>query len=121
MQALRAPMLLPRGQRPSLFVAMVLRQRRARMPTILGDASISWRFTLSLTVPNEHVENTGTRKRRYPEEPPPALDLLENAIRRLRTDVHRGGRLPSGRFIGAISQQISIPEMGCFSALKTAC
>ena len=33
-------------------------------------------------VPNEHAENTGTRKRRYPEEPP-ALDSLENDI-----DVH---------------------------------
>ena len=34
-------------------------------------------------VPNEHAENTGTRKRRYPEEPP-ALNSLENAIRQLR-------------------------------------
>jgi hypothetical protein len=30
-------------------------------------------------VPNEHVENAGTRKRRHPEEPP-ALDPLENKI-----------------------------------------
>ena len=32
-------------------------------------------------VPNEHAESAGTRKRRHPEEPP-ALDPLENAIRR---------------------------------------
>ncbi len=34
-------------------------------------------------VPNEHAENAGTRKRRHPEEGP-ALDPLENAIRRIR-------------------------------------
>src|SRR5580658_2465563 len=40
-------------------------------------------------VPNEHAENTGTRKRRHSEEPP-ALDLLENEIRRLQpTDVRK--------------------------------
>src|SRR5271167_1122194 len=31
-------------------------------------------------VPNEHAENTGTRKRRHPEEAP-TLDPLENTIR----------------------------------------
>jgi hypothetical protein len=36
-------------------------------------------------VPNEHVENTGTRKRRHPEEAP-ALDPLENnTIRKERS------------------------------------
>jgi hypothetical protein len=34
-------------------------------------------------VPNEHAENAGTRKRRHPEEPP-ALDPLENTIRKER-------------------------------------
>jgi hypothetical protein len=34
-------------------------------------------------VPNEHAENTGTRKRRNPKEAP-ALDSLENEIRRFR-------------------------------------
>src|SRR5271166_5493678 len=34
-------------------------------------------------VPNEHAENTGTRKRRHPEAAS-ALDPLENTIRRLR-------------------------------------
>ena len=32
-------------------------------------------------VPNEHAENAGTRQRRHPEEPP-ALDPLENDIRK---------------------------------------
>src|SRR5277367_5677757 len=33
---------------------------------------------------SERAENTGTRKRRHPEEPP-ALDSLENTIRKERT------------------------------------
>jgi|SRR5271157_1620369 len=43
-------------------------------------------------VPNEHAENTGTRKRRHPEEPP-ALDPLENTIRRLRSCAARGPKV----------------------------
>src|SRR5271165_1502620 len=35
-------------------------------------------------VPNEHAENAGTRKRRHQEERP-ALDPLENSIRKERT------------------------------------
>ena len=54
------------------FVAMVLRQRHACVLMILGDACISWRLALSLTMPNEHAENAGTRKRRNPEELPPS-------------------------------------------------
>jgi hypothetical protein len=38
---------------------------------ILGDAGIFWRFALSLTMPNEHVENAGTRQRRHRKSLPP--------------------------------------------------
>ena len=65
------------------IVATMLRQRPACGRMFLGDACVCWPLTLSLTVPNEHAENTGTRKRRYPEEPP-ALDPLENTICALR-------------------------------------
>jgi hypothetical protein len=83
-RAMRATASRPYGWSSHSFVATVLRQRRAWLLMILGDACISWRLALSLTVPNEHAENTGTRKRRYPEEPP-ALDSLENAIRKERS------------------------------------
>ena len=41
-------------------------------------------LSLPHQVPNEHVENAGTRKRRHPEEPL-ALDPLENGIRKERS------------------------------------
>jgi DNA polymerase III epsilon subunit-like protein len=51
-------------------------------------------------VPNEHAENTGTRKRRPPEEPP-ALDSLENGSDRLVAfDAETTGkRTPDAEFI----------------------
>jgi hypothetical protein len=56
-------------------------------------------------VPNEHAENTGTRKRRPPEEPP-ALDPLENAIRR---------HLPSASQIADIPD--SVTEMALIAEM----
>jgi hypothetical protein len=56
-------------------------------------------------VPNEHAENTGTRKRRPPEEPP-VLDPLENTIRRdqtSRASMTLSGMRPTATFPPAIS------------------
>jgi hypothetical protein len=47
-------------------------------------------------VPNEHVENTGTRKRRHREEAS-ALDSLENTIGRGRTIAERTAIVSKGR------------------------
>ena len=71
-------------------------------------------------VPNEHAENTGTRKRRHPEEPP-ALDPLENTIRRLRpvaTRPSQGLRAsmvtePTRRsaWLASVTMRTELPEM----------
>jgi hypothetical protein len=48
-----------------------------------------------MTVPNEHSENTGTRKRRHPEEAF-ALDPLENTIKRLLFSQRCSARAANG-------------------------
>ena len=47
-------------------------------------------------VPNEHAENTGTRKRRYPEEPPP-FELIGERNTSTPAVFHRGGAARGAR------------------------
>ena len=65
------------------------RHLRRKLAGLLPGAQPS-RFAPSLPhqVPKEHAENTGTRKRRHPKRPP-ALDPLENSVRKWRSSVAR--------------------------------